>query len=95
MNRPFRNDEPARPVAPEARPPNRYDYQRDAKWKGNHLFFRGRIVASIFRDVRYPGMYRVGLPNGHMSDMMNLTRAKDAALTLAYANAATQIERGA
>jgi hypothetical protein len=27
---------------------------------------------------RYPGMYRLRLPDGRLSDMVNLTRAKDA-----------------
>jgi len=28
-------------------------------------------------------MYRVRLPNGHLTDMVNLSRAKDAAMSLA------------
>ena len=32
----------------------------------------------ILRDERYPAMYRVILPDGSLSDMLNLTRAKDA-----------------
>jgi hypothetical protein len=28
-------------------------------------------------------MYRVRFPNGHLTDMVNLTRAKDAAIVLA------------
>ena len=34
-----------------------------------------------------PGMYRVRLPDGELSDMVNLTRAKDAALALARQSA--------
>jgi len=28
-------------------------------------------------------MYRVRLPNGHLTDMVNITRARDAAVSLA------------
>jgi diadenosine tetraphosphate (Ap4A) HIT family hydrolase len=35
-------------------------------------------------------MWRVRLPNGHVSDMVNLTRAKDAAMALACKEAAEQ-----
>jgi len=31
-------------------------------------------------------MYRVRLPDGHLTDMVNLSRAKDAAACLALAN---------
>ena len=37
----------------------------------------------VVADERYPGMYRVRTPDGALSDMVNLTRAKDAALALA------------
>jgi hypothetical protein len=33
----------------------------------------------VVPDERYPGMYRVRLPDGSLSDMVNLARAKDAA----------------
>jgi hypothetical protein len=36
------------------------------------------LPASIVRDVKYPSMYRLRLPAGGLSDMVNLTRAKDA-----------------
>jgi hypothetical protein len=37
-----------------------------------------RLPRGILRDKRYPNMYRVVLPDGSLSDMVNLTRAKDA-----------------
>jgi hypothetical protein len=43
----------------------------------------GRTVADVVPDVHYPGMYRVKLPAEAPSDMVNLTRARDAALALA------------
>jgi hypothetical protein len=37
---------------------------------------------SIFQDAKYPNMWRIR-SNGKISDMVNLTRAKDAALSWA------------
>ena len=37
-------------------------------------------------DSKYTGMYRIRFPDGRLSDMANLTRAKDAAITLALRN---------
>jgi hypothetical protein len=34
----------------------------------------------IVPDAQWPGMYRLSLPQGSLSDMVNLTRAKDALL---------------
>jgi hypothetical protein len=39
-----------------------------------HKSLDPRIVA----DPRWPGMYRIRLPGGGLSDLVNLTRAKDA-----------------
>ena len=46
---------------------------------------RGRVVAQVIPDPEWQYMYRVRLPDGHISDMVNLTRAKDAARALAAA----------
>jgi hypothetical protein len=46
---------------------------------------RGKVVAQVVPDPDFQRMYRVRLPDGHLSDMCNLTRAKDAALSLAAA----------
>jgi hypothetical protein len=64
-------------------------------WNGNHLRLRsrsGRILATVIPDARWPGMWRVKLPNGFLSDLVNLSRAKDAAtaLVLAALNCPTQ-----
>ncbi|SRR5579871_33496 len=40
------------------------------------------IVAQIRPDQKWPGMWRVHLSNGHVSDMANKTRVKDAARSL-------------
>ena len=63
------------------------NFHRDAVWRGDRLFVRGRLVAKIVPDQQCPGMWRVQLPNGYLSDIVNRSRAKDAALTLAYTNA--------
>jgi hypothetical protein len=36
------------------------------------------VPNGIVRDAKYPNMYRLRLPDGSLSDMVNLTRAKDA-----------------
>ncbi len=36
------------------------------------------LPRDIVPDGKWPGMYRIKLPNGRLSDMVNLTRAKDA-----------------
>jgi hypothetical protein len=63
--------------------PDRLDIERNSVWKGNDLIFRRRVVASIEPDSKYPNMWRVRLPNGHVTDMVNRSRAKDAAVGLA------------
>jgi hypothetical protein len=46
------------------------------------LFSGRRVVARVVPDAAYPGMWRVELPGG-LSDMVNLTRPRDAARVLA------------
>jgi hypothetical protein len=65
------------------------DYRRSGfVWAGYELRLgkRGRLLASIEPDPEWPGMWRVRLPNGHLTDMVNLARAKDAAIALALAD---------
>ena len=59
------------------------NFHRDAVWKGNELIFRRRVVASVVPDSKYPQMWWVRLPDGQLIDMVNLTRARDAARSLA------------
>jgi hypothetical protein len=56
-------------------------FHRDAVWKGNDLIFHGRVVASVVLDAKWPRLVR--LPDGHTTDMVNLSRARDAARSLA------------
>jgi hypothetical protein len=46
---------------------------------------RGRVLAAIEPDREWPGMWRVRMPDGRLTDMLNLSRAKDAAASLALA----------
>jgi hypothetical protein len=55
------------------------------QWNGSKLCFGNRVVASIEPDAKYPSMWRVRLPDGTLSDMLNRTRARDAARSLALA----------
>lgn len=58
-----------------------YD-SHDLTWKGERLFIVGKRapVAEVMRDTCYVSMWRFRLlPDGELSDMVNLTRAKDAA----------------
>jgi hypothetical protein len=41
---------------------------------------RRPLPRGIVRDAKWSGMYRLRFPNGGLSDMVNLTRAKDALL---------------
>jgi len=40
-------------------------------------------IALVVPDSVYPGMYRIRWPLGELSDMVNLSRARDAALAIA------------
>jgi hypothetical protein len=56
----------------------------DLKWDGPRLRLKtGRLLATVEPDGKWPAMYRARLPNGHLTDMVNLTRAKDATIALA------------
>jgi hypothetical protein len=69
------------------------NFHRDAVWRGDRLFFQGRLVANIIPDRQWPGMWRVLLPNGYLSDIVNQSRAKESALTLAYTAALDDASR--
>jgi hypothetical protein len=55
-------------------------------WDGHRLRLRsGRLLATIVADPDREGMWRVYTPNSNVSDVVNLTRAKDTAQVLALA----------
>ena len=58
-------------------------YLRPRSWKGPRLYFGMQSTGySVLQDTVYPNMWRVRRPNGALSDFVNLTRAKDAALAM-------------
>src|SRR5262249_1307610 len=65
--------------------------RHDLKWHGRQLKLKSRVLATVEPDGRYVGMFRVRLPSGRLTDMVNLARAKGAAMELAV----NQLNRGA
>jgi hypothetical protein len=59
-------------------------------WK---LIRSGRVVAMVVPDLGLPFLFRIKLPDGSTSDVVNLTRAKDAAVGLADATLDGRIGR--
>jgi hypothetical protein len=55
----------------------------NVRWDGFRLrLASGRLLATIEPDAQ-SGLYRVRMPNGSLSGLANLSRAKDAAVSLA------------
>ncbi len=56
----------------------------DLAWSGNELRLgskRGKLLATVEPDSQWSGMWRVRF-KGKLTDMVNLSRAKDAAMAL-------------
>jgi hypothetical protein len=53
-------------------------------WVGDELVYGRRTLLRIERDGVYPEMWRVCLPDGGLTDMVNRTRGKDAAVSIAH-----------
>ena len=51
----------------------------ELRWKEHEIWFHDRKLAAVVQDKKYPTMWRVDRFDGTLSDMVNLTRAKDAA----------------
>ena len=67
-------------------------------WRGDELYVGRRAVGvEIVPDAVWPGMWRVRSPGGELSDMVNRTRARDAARSIALTilNAGGHQETGA
>jgi hypothetical protein len=47
------------------------------------LFYGKRRMGRVVPDQKYPGIYRIALPSGRLSDMANLSWAKSHALVAA------------
>ena len=88
-NRRSKNNVPAAALDPSS-PSVLEHFHRDAVWQGNRLVFRRRVVATVVPDRQWPSMWRARLPSGLVSDLANLSRAKDAARTLAYQEAVSE-----
>jgi hypothetical protein len=59
-------------------------YSRNSlTWHGDILRLNRRELARIVPDGKWPNMWRVQLPDGRLTDMVNRTCAKDAATALA------------
>jgi hypothetical protein len=68
-----------------------YEWRRTGNvWK---LICSGRVVATVEPDHRFSSMFRIKFPDGSISDMVNLARGKDAALSLADAALDGRIRR--
>jgi hypothetical protein len=52
-------------------------------WKGDSLYNARKKVIDVVPDAKYASMWRVRYPDGSLSDMVNRSRAKDAALLAA------------
>ena len=67
--------------------PVRYRDHVTLQWHraGDHwrLMCSGKPVADVVPDERYPCMYRVRLPAQPLTDLVNLSRARDAAFAMA------------
>jgi hypothetical protein len=56
-------------------------FTQEMTWRGDKLLFRGRVSDyAVERDSKYPNMWRVRRPDGSLSDMVDRSRAKDAAM---------------
>lgn len=59
-----------------------------------HLGNKQTPLAHVIPDDKHPGMWRIRWPDGEVSDMVNLARAKDAALTLCAAKLSLRSLKG-
>jgi len=63
-------------------PARRLFSNRDLTWRGEKLCLGSKALVAIVPDAQYPGMWRVR-SGDTLSDMVNLSRARDAARALA------------
>ena len=57
----------------------------DLVWRGFalHLGDQAEPLLTVVPDDRWPGMSRIRFRDGHLSDMLNIDRATDAAISIA------------
>lgn len=63
--------------------------RHELTWKGRYLYLRDRRVASIEPDSQWSGIWRVRW-QGKLSDMVTISRAKDAAMCVVLADSNRQ-----
>jgi hypothetical protein len=51
-----------------------------------HLDRNPQVLIELIPNGEYTGMFRLKHPNGHISDRLNLTRARDAAISVVLAS---------
>jgi hypothetical protein len=75
--------------------PRRYEAV-DLTWKGRDLCLGKRVLATIKPDAQWLGMWRIHLPlpDGYVTDMVNLTRARDAAISHALRQLDDRVRSG-
>ena len=60
---------------------------QDLRWEGHQLrLLTGRLLATVEPDRQWAGMYRVRFRDGHLTDIANISRARDAAVALALSD---------
>jgi hypothetical protein len=69
-------------------------WRKDANGFTLTLGGRGRPLLEVVPDKTYAGMWRIQMPDGRLSDMVNLARAKDAALSIAVRTIHSQKQGG-
>ena len=64
------------------------------EWRGLDLYFGWWRMLCIVPDAQYPEMYRIKYPDGRLSDMVNRSRAEDAATLEARSILDRSVPRG-
>jgi hypothetical protein len=79
------NEPTAKCADRDARFPKEIDVSATLVWKGRSICRPGsrRPIVTIEPDGQYPDMWRLRLPSGRVTDMVNLSRAKDEARAIA------------
>jgi hypothetical protein len=54
-----------------------------AKTFALHYGTSKKVLATVIPDDKWPTMWRIHWPDGQLSDMVNIARAKDAAFSIA------------
>jgi hypothetical protein len=72
-------------------------YNRTALvWHGDDLHLgRSRRMLRVVPDATWPGMWRVEISDGRLSDMANRTRIRDAAMSIALAELNLEVKETA